>query len=239
MRIEGDWVDMPYSPNPGCPLCKGIGFVHPLREDGVPNYRDIIPCPARSCLLESVKAYKRGELFIRKQGITGTKQTFDAFDPIPGTEKAFKYAKALVQEEAQFIWLLIYGGVGNGKTHLCNAIALEMISNGKNARMVSVADLFSDLRRSMRSHSTDDLLAELKGVFLLILDDWGVEYGSDWEQAKFDELLTSRFASALPTVLTTNKDILELPDRIRSRFGDRRLSRIAYDSAQDYRKHAQ
>jgi DNA replication protein DnaC len=236
MKTKDDWQDLPCIPDPGCPACQGAGFVHPLKEDGSPDYGRAIPCPAPNCLLESIRAYKRGEPFARIQGVTEPGQTFDTFKPVPGTENALKYARALARGESEFIWLLIYGGVGNGKTHLCNAIATEALSRGVDVRMISIADLLSDLRSSMAEHGTDKLIRELKEIFLLILDDWGVEYGSDWERAKFDELMTSRFANARPTVLTSNKDVTELPARIKSRFEDRDLSRIAYDSAGDYRK---
>ena len=235
-KTSDGWENLPYCPNPDCLICKGAGFVHPLRENGSPNYAKAIPCSAPNCLLANIQAYKRGEPFARMQGITQPRQTFDTFTPVPGTENALKYSKALAQGKSEFIWLLIYGGVGNGKTHLCNAVAQEALSCSINARLTSVADLFSHLRSSMDNHSTDKLMIELKETFLLILDDWGVEYGSDWEQAKFDELMTSRFANARPTVLSTNKDIANLPPRIKSRFEDKRLSRIAYNSAPDYRK---
>lgn len=235
MKTDDGWEGSPFSPDSGCSVCKGAGFVHPLRE-GSTNYSRVIPCPAPNCLLESIRAYKRGEPFARIQGVTEPRQTFDTFEPIPGTENALKYAKALAQGGSEFIWLLIYGGVGNGKTHLCNAIANQALSRGIDAHIASVADLFSQLRSSMDDHATDKLMQELKQTFLLILDDLGVEYGTDWEKSKFDELMTSRFANARPTVLTTNKDITDLPLRIRSRFEDKRLSRIAYNSAADYRK---
>ncbi|GAH62140.1 unnamed protein product, partial [marine sediment metagenome] len=64
----------------------------------------------------------------------------------------------------------------------------------------------------------------------------GLQYGTEWEAAKFDELMTSRWAAWKPTVITTNKDISELPDRIRSRFGDKDMSRFILDSAPDFRK---
>lgn len=236
MMINGSWEGAPYSPDPDCSVCKGAGFVHPQKDGASPNYHRVIPCPAPNCLLQSMKAHERGEPFARKHGVTEPTQIFATFEPVPGTENALKYAQALAQGESEFIWLLIYGGVGNGKTHLCNAIANEALSRGLSVRVTSVADLFSELRSSIDDHGADKLMEEIKRTFLLVLDDLGVEYGTDWEQAKFDELMASRFANARPTVLTTNKDITNLPSRIRSRFEDRRLSRVAYNSAGDYRK---
>jgi len=136
---------------------------------------------------------------------------------------------------ASFIWLLIYGQTGNGKTHLCNAIVREVRDRGLDVRMILAADLFSLLREAMSNHQTDTLLRKFKDIFFLAIDDYGVEYGSDWELAKFDELMTSRFATAKPTVLITNKELTELPGRIQSRFKDKVMARAVHNSASDFR----
>jgi len=237
MSIERTgWENSPYSPNPNCPLCKGAGVVHPLKDGALPDYSSVICCPYPGCLLQSIQAYKRGEFFVRKCGITEAKQTFATFQPISGTEKALKYAKALSNGDSNFIWLLIYGGVGNGKSHLCNAIASECLARGRDTRIYTCAEMFSMLRAAIKSNEVEERITELKETFMLILDDYGVEYDSAWEQAKFDEIMTARFANAKPTVLTTNRDVTELTERVRSRFRDCKLSRIAYNSAPDYRE---
>lgn len=48
--------------------------------------------------------------------------------------------------------------------------------------------------------SSDDSL----NVRLLILDDLGKEYGSDYNDSSFDEILRARYDKALPTIITTN-----------------------------------
>lgn len=153
-----------------------------------------------------------------------------------GTEKALKAAKALAYGEAKFIWLLIYGRPGNGKTHLCNAILREVRDRGLDVRTILAADLFSLLREAIKNNQTDELIRTFKEIFFLAVDDYGVEYGSEWERAKFDELMTSRFATAKPTVLITNRDFSELSERLRSRFTDKLMAQVAHNSAADYRR---
>lgn len=41
-------------------------------------------------------------------------------------------------------------------------------------------------------------------VRLLVLDDLGKEYGSDYDNTSFDEILRARYDKALPTIITTN-----------------------------------
>jgi DNA replication protein DnaC len=41
-------------------------------------------------------------------------------------------------------------------------------------------------------------------VRVLVLDDLGKEYGSEYNTTGFDEILRSRYDKALPTIVTTN-----------------------------------
>ena len=118
-------------------MCKGAGYLHPV-IDGVVQYRQIFPCKAEGCLQSQI----RGE---RSQIVQ--RQTFESFDDtIKGSHKAWKAAAALAYGEASFVWLLMYGRPGNGKTHLCNAMVTVLHDRGAEVRMVLAADLFSALR---------------------------------------------------------------------------------------------
>ena len=220
-----EWIGLPYHPNPNCPACKGAGFVHPRRGEQIVHAEEI-PCSAPGCLQENIRRSITGETVT---------QTFDTFAPVPGTEKALKAARALASGKAEFIWLLIYGRPGNGKTHICNAIVRAVRDRDVDVRTVLAADLFSLLREAIKDNKADQMLRRFKDIQFLAIDDYGVEYGSDWEQAKMDELITSRYMNALPTVLITNKDLSELPERLRSRFNDKVVSRIIHNTAPDYR----
>jgi DNA replication protein DnaC len=43
-------------------------------------------------------------------------------------------------------------------------------------------------------------------VRVLVLDDLGKEYGSEYDNTSFDEVLRARYDKALPTIITTNVD---------------------------------
>ena len=220
---KGEWDGLPYRPKVDCPVCGGAGFVHPV-IGGKVVFDRVVPCAAPGCLVSSIRGQE-----VRVQ-------TFETFNPVPGTEKALKAARILASGEASFIWLLLYGRPGCGKTHLCNAIVSVVRNRGLDVRMILAADLFSMLRESMQTHQTDTLLRKVKDILFLAIDDYGVEYGSDWESAKFDELMTSRYATGKPTVLITNKELTELPARIQSRFQDGVMARAIHNSAPDYRR---
>ena len=234
---QSDWENLPYWPNPNCSLCKGAGFVHPVGDGGKADWARTFPCKNHGCLADSLMAYRTGKPFLRQHGVVDKEeQTFGNFLPIEGTQKSLEYAKQLAYGKSSFIWLLICGGTGSGKSHLCNAIAKEVLKRGIDAQLILSAELFSSLRLGMSDHTTEQRIKAFKDIFFLIIDECGLEYGSNWEEEKFDELMSFRWMIGSPTVVTSNKDIAALPARVKSRFEDGRLSRIVLNRAPDYRK---
>lgn len=226
---------MPYMPLFNCPQCKGAGFVYPHRTDGSEDYQRVIPCNHPGCLGDSFRAHQRGEI-IQQSGVIGLQQTFETFNKaIPGAQKAYTAAQKIAEGLGDFIWLIIYGGVGNGKTHLLNAIANRAIERGIAVKLIMMAELLSELRMGIATHQTDGKMKELKQVSYLLIDELGLEYGADWEKEKIEELLAARWANGRFTVVATNRDIEDLPPRLKSRFQDRHLSRWIKNEAGDYR----
>lgn len=235
MMTEDPWAEDDSRPLADCPYCHGCGFVHPLDSNGAVIKDKVIPCPGAGCLADSIKGFQVSDTFYQSKGMTVVEQTFANFQPRAGTESVLRFAEEFADGKAKWVFLLIYGGVGNGKTHLCNAIAKTVLGRGLDVYLATTTKVLSKLRIAMDDHSTDDLLNKLKDVFVLILDDWGVEYGSEWEKATLEDLLTSRYALAMPTVVTSNLDISQLPPRVRSRFEDKHYSRIVHNAAPDFR----
>ena len=231
-----------YRPDYRCPKCRGAGFVHPLGPDGEPHYHLSIPC---QCYKDSVKAYLAGHEYQAGQGARPGGQTFDNFSLTigpGGARDAFTAVKAWAGPAADFIWLLIYGGTGNGKSHLCNAALRALLSRGVRARLVTASGFVAGLRIAMDDHKTDSLMAEYQSVPVLIIDDLGAgmkhpdEKGSEWEWSRVEELLVSRLDALLPTMCTTNLDETALPERIASRFSDQAYARSIHNAAKDYRR---
>lgn len=216
-------------------MCNGLGWVHPLDSLGNISYANVNHCTENGCMADSYRAYRNGTPFIRSRGVIQNR-TFDDFVKRKGTEEAFKHSKALANGDAPFIWLLIYGGTGNGKTHLCYAITQRLLERGVEAEMIASAELFSKIRQGIESHTSDEAMQHYKDVYALILDDWGVGYGTDFERARFDEIMASRYENYRVTVLTTNKDITEIPERVASRFQDKARAKVCWNKADDYRK---
>lgn len=103
-----------------------------------------------------------------------------------------------------------------------------------------MGNFYSKLRAAMDSErgqeTADAVLKHYKDIFILVLDDWGIEQGTDWQLSVFDDLMTVRFDNGKVTLLTTNRDIGELPERVRSRFEDTEYGRAVYNKAPDFRQ---
>lgn len=167
--------------------------------------------------------------------------TFRAFKVVPGTGDAYKAMKALAMGEANTPLLLCSGGVGNGKTHLLEAMVITFRSRGIPAYYRSWMEVSHTLLASMRDKDMlpyDKILANYcRGELPLLLDDVGLgETQSSWEYAPLEEIINYRYRTRLITVLVSNKDISELPDRIVSRFSDPDVGVVVLNSGKDYRR---
>lgn len=129
--------------------------------------------------------------------------------------------------------LLFYGQPGVGKTHLATAILKDCIRK-KNARgkFYETSELLRLLRETYGTGTRVnemDILRPVMEAELLVLDDLGQEKTSDWVQETLGLLINTRYASRLPTILTTNlvdsADVTD-PGSIAYRVGLRTRSRL-------------
>lgn len=236
-KEEDSLEDLDYEPNPDCVVCKGAGRVHPLDDGGKPIFGELVLCTATGCLAESFQAYLRGDSQLKTKGVSSKNQTFETFDrQVKGVKEAFNSFYELAYGETNLSFLLVYGGTGNGKTHLCQAVTIVLNKRGIDARLYTVADLMAKLKESISNNTTEAEVKMLKELPGLILDDLGVEYGSVWELSKIEEIVDARYRAELITVLTTNRDLDQLSERIVSRFSDPAMSKRVLNKADDYRR---
>ena len=69
--------------------------------------------------------------------------------------------------------LILYGGVGTGKTHLSIALGVQAINNEKKVLFYTVHSLINQLVKAKEEHIYEKLMKKIEGVDLLILDEWG------------------------------------------------------------------
>jgi len=121
--------------------------------------------------------------------------------------------------------LFFYGETGLGKTHISLAIAGKVIEKGYGVVYGSAQNLFSMLERERfgRSENPDGTTEEkLLCCDLLILDDLGAEFTTQFTIAELYNIINTRMAKELPTIINSNAPIEELEKQ----YSPRATSRI-------------
>ena len=173
-------------------------------------------------------------------GVSSLENTFERFKPVPGTEKALAAFKAIASGETDWKMLLCYGGVGNGKTHLCEATALSLYKTGLFCRVLTMDRMMGALKECIGAEqhiSLEELQRNYCYAERLIIDDVGMGgSGTEWEYGQLERIIVTRDRQRLFTIMTTNRDLKELPERIVSRFEDPDKGRVVLNEGADYRR---
>ena len=122
--------------------------------------------------------------------------------------------------------LLMLGGTGLGKTHLSLAIARAVIDQGFDVFYIPVQNLVTRLEHERFSRSgTEELGDSLSFVLdadLLILDDLGAEFPTQFTSSVIYNIINSRMIEKKPTIINSNLDM----KTIESRYSERTVSRL-------------
>lgn len=104
--------------------------------------------------------------------------------------------------------LMLLGNAGLGKTHAALAIAGAVLERGYDVIYVSSPDFFAKIESSHFGSGPEGeeetLLGTASAADLLILDDLGTEFNSNFLITTLYSLLNNRLGARLPTIVTTN-----------------------------------
>ncbi len=181
--------------------------------------------------------------FMTGAGLSTLDHTFNSFKHVEGTEKAYRAARNLGNGHTDKPFLLLYGGVGNGKTHLVEAIIIELGRRGIWARYWTAAAMFDFLKAGIQvEHGHPDVadrIEQLCRAQVLVLDDLGVEKDTDWQWSNLERIVDYRYRFRSITIVATNMDIDDLEkksERIVSRFSDKDVAQLVLNKGNDYRQ---
>lgn len=120
--------------------------------------------------------------------------------------------------------LILQGGVGLGKTHLSLAIAGTVIAKGYDVVYGSAQSFFNKIERERfgKAPSYEDTLSLLMSADLLVLDDLGSEFTTQFTVSVLYDIINSRLLAGKPTIISTNLNT----EGIEQKYSDRILSRI-------------
>jgi DNA replication protein DnaC len=142
-------------------------------------------------------------------------------------EKAHRYVERWAEMLESSTGLLLWGGVGTGKSFFAGCIANALIDQGVPVLMTNFARILNTLT-GMYSQDRNQFIDSLNQYSLLILDDLGVERSSEFALEQVFHVIDSRYRSQKPMIVTTNLTLEELKhptDLAHARIYDRMLER--------------
>jgi chromosomal replication initiator protein len=138
--------------------------------------------------------------------------------------RAASYAVAEKPSVTSFNPLMIYGGVGLGKTHLVQAIGNYIKNSSHNEKFVlyvSSEKFTSQFINAIRNNSLQDFMSFYMQVDVLIIDDVQFLSGKEKTQETFFHIFNHLHQSGKQIVMTSDRpprDLKGMEDRLLSRF---------------------
>ena len=138
--------------------------------------------------------------------------------------KAKSYVDNWEEMKRNHIGCLFWGPVGTGKSFIAGCIANALMEQEISVRMTNFSAILNDLTASFEGRN--EYIERLCRFPLLILDDFGMERGTEYGLEQVYNVIDSRYRSRKPLIVTTNLSLTELQnpqDTAHARIYDRVL----------------
>lgn len=217
-----------------CPFCGN--YLVPYRMDVVWlgqnrttwNWPDSHGCEQEAAALAARAAVEEAEIQVRERqdwqerlkeaGLVGWLKdagldTFASRADWPVGAQACKsrvtaYTRALLSNSPGPNWLILYGNLGTGKSHLAAAVIVAALHAGWRKCFFRVwPDYLKRLQFSWArdaQESEANIIDELQSGDLVVIDDLDKRQPSDWARGTLYSVLNHRYNAKLPTILTFN-----------------------------------
>lgn len=120
--------------------------------------------------------------------------------------------------------LLLYGGVGLGKTHLMHAVGNELQRRNSNAKVVYLHSerFVADMISALRNKTINEFKRFYRSVDALLIDDIQFFAGKEQSQEEFFHTFNALLENGQQIIMTCDKfpkEVDGLEERLKSRFG--------------------
>lgn len=149
-----------------CPLCKNKGDYMVVGESfGVPS-QALMPCKCQKA--------RRAIMRLNKSGLKNIMRdyTFDKYETVDPWQETIKAKAIQFLKDSNHDWFFIGGQSGAGKTHICTAIAVQYIRDGREVKYMLWRDEITQIKSVVNEHDKyTELMDALKKTDVLYIDD--------------------------------------------------------------------
>jgi len=185
---------------------------------------------ARAKMKEQIKAQERIESRLNKAGIPirfRDRNIENYVADTPEKQTSLTVARDFIEnfdENYKSGMTLIFSGkAGTGKSHLAIAIA-QAVMPKYTAMYINALDAVRMIRDTWRRDSEKselEILEMFGTIGLLVIDEVGVQYGTENEQMLMFDIINRRYRDSMPMILLTNLGTQGLSEYLTERSYDR------------------
>lgn len=212
-----DYLEVKYI----CPICKDTGY---NKEFYCQCYRKLIRdvareelginSPLKKCTFASFRLDRYPEVIDSVIGLNQREHM----------KNNLEYCKAYAENfTPDSTGLFMFGKTGLGKTHLSLAIANEVLNKGYDVYYGSIQSIMDKLEGEHfgRLPREDSIKEDILTCDLLIIDDLGTEFVTQFTTAELYNIINSRILSSLPTIISTNLEMEQVAEKYTQRVASR------------------
>jgi len=225
---DSDQSKPPVRQADACQVCTGVGWLRNDAQPGEPGFGDLVPC---ACIAGEIGARRLARL-IRISGMLESELalTLDGVRGRDAIAQAMTEARRVVADPYGF--LTLWGGVGNGKTLILQAVVNELRQRvGLEGAYVRFKDLLDYIRAGFDDHDGEGSERQryqfLRTVPVLAIDEVDkarmTAYSYEFRSAFLDDRYRLAVAGEAVTLFALNADPREMPPDIYDRLRDGRF----------------
>lgn len=182
--------------------------------------------PQISPILRNTQDFK-GKSKVVKVSATHINSNFTFINFVEGKSNQLARAASVQVSEnpgGAYNPLLLYGGVGLGKTHLMHAIGNAILLKNPHAKVLYLHSerFVADMIRALQTNTINDFKTYYRSLDALLIDDIQFFAGKDRSQEEFFHTFNTLLESQQQIVLTCDrypKEMSGVEERLKSRLG--------------------
>ena len=130
-------------------------------------------------------------------------------------KKVKKYVEQFKKMKEENIGLIIYGGVGTGKTYITCSIVNAIIEKYLyECKVMNFSQILNELQNGGFNLNRNEYIDSLTRKTLLVIDDFGIERDTEYALEQIYNVINARYQKQKPTIITTNLDYKDLEKEV-------------------------